>query len=57
MAAYLRQLEEMGEDVKEYRSIWNYCEGKTEPRFSLYEYPDYPFMITEKMTNLELESE
>ena len=57
VAAYLRQLEEMGEDVKEYRSIWNYCEGKTEPRFSLYEYPDYPFMITEKMTNLELESE
>lgn len=57
VVAYLRQLEEMGEDVKEYRSIWNYCEGKTEPRFSLYEYPDYPFMITEKMTNLELESE
>lgn len=57
VAAYLRQLEEMGEDVKEYRSIWNYCEGVTEPRFSLYEYPDYPFVITEKMTNLELENE
>ena len=57
VAAYLRQLEEMGEDVKEYRSIWNYCEGVTEPRFSLYEYPDYPFAITEKMTNLELENE
>lgn len=57
VAAYLRQLEQMGEDVKEYRSIWNYCEGKTEPRFSLYEYPEYPFAITEKMTNLELESE
>lgn len=57
VAAYLRQLEEMGEDVKEYRSLWNYCEGKTEPRFSLYEYPDYPFTITEKMTNLELENE
>ena len=57
VAAYLRQLEEMGEDVKEYRSIWNYCEGVTEPRFSLYEYPGYPFAITEKMTNLELENE
>lgn len=57
VAAYLRQLDEMGEDVKEYRSIWNYCEGTTEPRFSLYEYPDYPFAITEKMTNLELENE
>ncbi|WP_075560011.1 KamA family radical SAM protein [Parabacteroides timonensis] len=57
VAAYLRQLEELGEDVKEYRSIWNYCEGVTEPRFSLYEYPGYPFAITEKMTNLELENE
>lgn len=57
VAAYLRQLKEMGEDVKEYRSIWNYCEGVTEPRFSLYEYPGYPFTITEKMTNIELENE
>lgn len=57
VAAYLRQLEEMGEDVKEYRSIWSYCEGVTEPRFSLYEYPEYLFAITEKMTNLELENE
>lgn len=56
IAAYLRQLQDMGEDIKEYTSIWNYSEGVTEPRFSLYEYPDYPFEITEKMTNLELES-
>lgn len=57
IAAYLRQLQEMGEDVKEYTSIWNYSEGKTEPRFSLYEYPDYRYEITEKMTNLELEND
>ncbi len=55
VAAYLRQLKEMGEDINEYSSIWNYCEGKTEPRFSLYEYPDYAFTITNEMTNLELE--
>lgn len=54
IAAYLRQLQAMGEDIKEYLSIWNYSEGVTEPRFSIYEYPDYPFDITEKMTNLEL---
>ncbi len=54
VAAYLRQLKEMGEDLNEYASIWNYCEGKTEPRFSLYEYPDYPFAITQNMTNLQL---
>ncbi|MDH6303847.1 lysine 2,3-aminomutase [Parabacteroides sp. PF5-5] len=55
IAAYLRQLKEMGEDMNEYTSIWNYCEGKTERHFSLYEYPDYPFTATEKMTNLDIE--
>lgn len=57
IAAYLRQLQEMGEDTKEYTSIWMYTSGKTESRFSLYEYPEYPFGVTEKMTNLELENE
>ncbi len=55
IAAYLRQLQEMKEDLNDYRSIWYYCEGKTEPRFSLYEYPDFSFAITEKMTNLQLD--
>ena len=54
VAAYLRQLKEIGEDVNEYRTIWNYCEGETEPRFSIYEYPAYPFKATDRMTNLEL---
>lgn len=54
VAAYLRQLKEMGEDIAEYHSIWNYCEGKTEPRFSIYEYPDYPFTVNDCMTNLQL---
>ena len=54
IAAYLRQLRAMGEDVEDYASIWNYTEGKTESRFSLYEYPDFPFRITEEMSNLEI---
>lgn len=56
IAAYLRQLKEMGEDIKEYHTIWSYTEGITEPRFSIYEYPDYSFGITDIMTNLELEN-
>lgn len=52
--AYLRQLKEIGEDVNEYNTIWNYCEGKTEPRFSIYEYAEYPFRMTDKMTNLQI---
>ena len=54
IASYLRQLQAMGEDVEEYATIWNYTEGQTESRFSLYEYPDFPFRITDKMTNLEI---
>lgn len=52
LAAYLRQLGKMGEDPEEYASIWSYTKGETEPRFSLYEYPDFPFHTTERMSNL-----
>lgn len=55
IAAYLRQLNKMGEDINEYSTIWNYSTGITEPCFSIYEYPEYPFVVTQKMTNLEIE--
>lgn len=51
IAAYLRQLEKMGEDAEDYASIWMYTKGETEPRFRLYEYPAFPFQITERMSN------
>ena len=54
LAAYLRQLSKMGEDPEDYASIWSYTKGETEPRFSLYEYPDFPFRITDKMSNVEI---
>lgn len=54
IAAYLRQLHGMREDVDDYSSIWNYTEGKTEPRFSLYEYHDFPFRTTNQMSNLDI---
>lgn len=54
IARYLRDLREMGEDIKEYLSIWKYTEGVTEPRLSLYNYPQYDFETTSGMTNLEL---
>lgn len=57
IAAYLRQLEIMGEDIKEYETIWSYTEGITEPRFSIYEYPSYPYAVTVKMTNLDIGKE
>jgi len=51
IAQYLAQLEEMGEDPADYESIWGYSIGETEPRMSIYEYPDFDFALTEKITN------
>ena len=52
---YLRQLEEMGEDNDIYASLWGYSLGETEPRLSLYEYPEYEFRVTAELTNLEVD--
>lgn len=54
LAAYLRQLREMGETVAEYRSLWSYRSGETEPLFPLFRYPEYGFGATERFTNLGL---
>ena len=49
---YLNQIEEYGEDPEEYSSIWGYSIGITEPRNPMYDYPEYPFEITDDYTNL-----
>jgi lysine 2,3-aminomutase len=51
---YLRQLEHMGEDTEEYNQVYGYSIGETEPRMSIYEYPDFDFKVTKEYTNLEL---
>lgn len=55
LAAYLRQLAKMGEDPEDYHTLWRYTEGETEHRFSLYEYPEFKFQTTERMSNLQIE--
>ena len=57
IAAYLRQIDKMGEDIEDYSSIWTYTQGETEPRFRLYEYPDFPFQISKKMSNLQIQDD
>ena len=56
LAAYLRELALLGEDPEDYSSIWMYTRGETEPRFSLYEYPEFDFVATTKMGNLDLQT-
>ncbi|TKG88640.1 KamA family protein [Puteibacter caeruleilacunae] len=52
---YLKQLGDMGEDISEYDTIWGYSAGETEPRMGFYEYPDYDFELTEKITNFKID--
>lgn len=54
VASYLRQLSKMGEDTEDYASIWTYTQGETEPRFRLYEYPDFPYQLTQEVSNLKV---
>jgi len=54
ISEYLKQLEDIGEDISEYKTIWGYSIGETEPRIPIYEYPEYDFEITDEMTNLDI---
>jgi len=52
--SYLARLDELGENLNEYKSIWGYSIGETEPRLSIYEYPDYDYSLTDEITNFEM---
>lgn len=52
---YLNQLDEMGENVSEYESIYGYSLSVTESRIPIYEYPQYDYRVTKKITNLQIE--
>ncbi|HJP18838.1 MAG TPA: KamA family protein, partial [Nitrospinota bacterium] len=54
ISEYLKHLEDIGENISEYESIWGYSLGETEKRSSIYEYPQYDFKVTSKMTNLDV---
>jgi lysine 2,3-aminomutase len=56
IAEYLRQLEEMGEDISEYENLYGYSIGETESRLPVYDYPEYSYTVTPEMTNLEIEN-
>ncbi|MEA3505165.1 MAG: KamA family protein, partial [Bacteroidota bacterium] len=54
MGELLRQLNEIGEDTHQYISTYGYSAGSTEERMSIYEYPEYDYNVTEKMTNIKI---
>ena len=55
ISEYLKQLEDLGEDGSEYEGLYGYSLGETEPRMPLYEYPDYDFKVTDKLTNIKID--
>ncbi|MGM0431122.1 MAG: KamA family radical SAM protein [Spirochaetota bacterium] len=57
VAAYMRQLEQLGESPEEYESIWGYSAGYIETRIPVFDYPGYIFTVTDDFTNLELPHE
>ncbi len=52
---YLEEVEAIGQKVDEYDSIWGYSLGYIETRIPVFEYPGYPFRVTEEVTNLGIE--
>lgn len=54
ISEYLKQLEEIGENIKEYTGLFGYSIGETESRMAIYEYPEFDFEITKELTNLDL---
>ena len=55
IAAYLEQMENMGENPQDYSTIWGYSSNGSEERVPVYNYPEYDFKITDKLTNFEEE--
>ncbi|MFC2113809.1 KamA family radical SAM protein [Bacteroidota bacterium] len=50
---YLNQMEEMGENIREYDGIYGYSIGETEVQMPLFDYPEYAFKVTDEITNFE----
>ncbi len=53
IAAYLKQMESMGEDPSEYNTIWGYSTSDTEGRTPVFQYSDYDINITDELTNFQ----
>ena len=51
IAAYLRQIETMGENRENYAGIYAYSSAKTERRSKVFEYPEFHFEQTQSFNN------
>ena len=54
IAAYLRQIEDMGENIDDYDGIYAYSTASTEQRAKVFEYPKYDYQQTDDYNNCEV---
>lgn len=55
--SYLKQLDDMGEDKDEYRTLWGYSASETENRPTIYEYPEFNYELTSALTHFRKEAD
>ncbi len=55
ISEYLKQIEDVGENIEEYEDLYGYSIGETEPRSPVFEYPEYDFEISGDYTNFQIE--
>ena len=53
---YLVQMDKIGEDISEYSTIWGYSASETEVNTPIFQYPEFDFKETRKLTNFILEN-
>lgn len=51
---YIDQMKSMGDDPEDYKDVWGYSMGETESRSPIFEYPEYDFVTSGEVTNLEI---
>lgn len=54
IAAYLRQIEKMGENIEDYNGIYAYSSATTEKRAKVFEYPKYDYKQTDDYNNCDV---
>ena len=54
LTEYLKQLDNYGENVNEYETLFGYSIGETESRMKIYEYPEYDYELTDELSNIYL---
>jgi len=57
VSEYLDQMDKMGELADEYRGLYGYSIGVTDPRMPIYDYPEYNYAVTDKITNMDVNAE